>query len=69
MARKRSEAVEFIRRLRRTKEEMKKQEEKFEQKISEFREDLTAVQSGRVTVFGEKNKLRREFAIGETFGG
>ena len=37
MVSKRSEAVEFIRRLRRTKEEMKKQEEKFEQKISEFR--------------------------------
>lgn len=59
MENKRQEALSFIRRLRTIKEEMKKQEEIFEQKMSEFRLEITAVQSGRIIVFGEKNKLRR----------
>jgi hypothetical protein len=48
-----------IRKLKKIKEELKMQEEIFEQKIMEFREDLNPIQAGLMAVFGEKNKLRR----------
>jgi len=62
---KRQESIECIRRLRVIRDEMKKQEEVFERGISEFRCDLDPVQSALITVFGEKNKLRREFSMGD----
>ena len=56
---KRRETLSFIRRLKNVKEEIKKQEEIFEDKIFEFREAMTPIQSSRIVVFGEKNKLRK----------
>jgi hypothetical protein len=67
MITKRRESVEVIRSLRTVKADMKQQEEIFENMISDFRAMMTPVQSGQIIVFGEKNKLRREFALGETF--
>lgn len=59
MKKKRGETVEVIKKLKKIKGELKMQEEIFEQKIMEFREDLNPIQAGLMAVFGEKNKLRR----------
>ena len=59
MRSKRVETVSFISRLKNVKEDIKKQEEIFEDKIFEFREAMNPIQSSMIVVFGEKNKLRR----------
>lgn len=60
---KRRDTVRYIQRLKAIKEELKKQEEQFERTINDIREDMSPVQSAKLIVFGEKNKLRQQFCI------
>jgi plasmid stabilization system protein ParE len=60
---RRREAIVQIGRLKRVKEELLQQEERFERALSDIREDMTPVQSALIIVFGEKNKLRRQFSV------
>lgn len=60
---RRREAIVQIGRLKRVKEELLQQEEMFERALSDIREDMTPVQSALIIVFGEKNKLRRQFSV------
>jgi hypothetical protein len=63
----RREALEHTRRLRQAKEEIKRQGEIFEHHLGAFREDLTTIQAALMTLFAERNKLRREFALSGDF--
>lgn len=60
---KRKDTVRLIQKLKETKEQLKKQEQIFERTMSNIRQDVNPVQSAQLILFGEKNKLRRQFTI------
>jgi hypothetical protein len=64
---KRKDAISYILRLKNVKNDLKQQESIFERWMSDIREDMNPIQSALVTIFGEKNKLRREFELGGEF--
>lgn len=64
---KRKDAISYILRLKNVKNDLKQQEGIFERWMSDIREDMNPIQSALVTIFGEKNKLRREFELGGEF--
>jgi hypothetical protein len=56
---KRKETINLITKLRDSKNKLKQQEEIFEKAMTQFREDMSPVQSARLILFGEKNKIRK----------
>jgi hypothetical protein len=60
---KRRETVGLISKLKAAKAQLKSQEDIFERAITHFREEMNPIQSARLALFGEKNKLRKQFAI------
>jgi hypothetical protein len=60
---RRNEAIALVVRLLQANQALKRQEEKFERKLGDFREDMSAIQVAKMLLFAEKNKLRKEFAL------
>lgn len=56
-----------MKRLKAANEKIKRQGEIFEKRLGYFRQDMTPIQCAKLTLFAEKNKLRREFAVGDDF--
>jgi polyhydroxyalkanoate synthesis regulator protein len=59
----RRETVGLIGKLKSVKEQLKGQEEMFERVMTHFREEMNPLQSARLILFGERNKLRKQFSL------
>lgn len=56
-----------MRQLKAANEKIKRQGEIFENRLGYLRQDMNPIQCAKLTLFAEKNKLRREFAFGDDF--